>query len=508
MAKQRAGLRDWLAVAAGTIGSFMALLDISIVNAALPTIQGEIGVSGTEGTWVATAYLVAEIVMIPLSPFLVRLFGLRSFLLGAAISFTGFSIVCGLSTTLPMMIAGRVGQGFTGGALIPTAMTIIATRLPPAQQPIGTAAFGGTAILGPVLGPIIGGWLTDNLSWHYAFFLNVPVCAGLALLLLIGLSHERVRLDQLRHADWLGIFGLAIGLGALTVMLEEGQREMWFESAAIVKLAIATVFGFGLIAAGQVYATQPVLKLSLIFSRSFGSVFLLSLIVGVVLYGVTFLIPQFLSVMADYSALQSGQVAFISGIPALLLMPFLPLAFRFFDVRVAVIIGMTLMGVSCAMDWHLTSQSVGSDLTYSQLVRGLGQIFAMMFLNQAAISAVSAEDAGDASALFNAGRNLGGSIGLALMATLQDRQTYLHFNRLGETVSANSATTQEWFVRALMSSSGEAGAYRQLAGQLLEQATVMAYNDLFFAIGLAIAITTPLALFLRPIPSGTQMAIH
>lgn len=508
MAKQRAGLRDWLAVAAGTIGSFMALLDISIVNAALPTIQGEIGASGTEGTWVATAYLVAEIVMIPLSPFLVRLFGLRSFLLGAAISFTGFSIVCGLSTTLPMMIAGRVGQGFTGGALIPTAMTIIATRLPPAQQPIGTAAFGGTAILGPVLGPIIGGWLTDNLSWHYAFFLNVPVCAGLALLLLIGLSHERVRLDQLRHADWLGIFGLAIGLGALTVMLEEGQREMWFESAAIVKLAIATVFGFGLIAAGQVYATQPVLKLSLIFSRSFGSVFLLSLIVGVVLYGVTFLIPQFLSVMADYSALQSGQVAFISGIPALLLMPFLPLAFRFFDVRVAVIIGMTLMGVSCAMDWHLTSQSVGSDLTYSQLVRGLGQIFAMMFLNQAAISAVSAEDAGDASALFNAGRNLGGSIGLALMATLQDRQTYLHFNRLGETVSANSATTQEWFVRALMSSSGEAGAYRQLAGQLLEQATVMAYNDLFFAIGLAIAITTPLALFLRPIPSGTQMAIH
>ena len=138
MASERAGLRDWLAVAAGTIGSFMALLDISIVNAALPTIQGEIGASGTEGTWVATSYLVAEIVMIPLSPFLVRLFGLRNFLLGAAVSFTGFSIVCGISTTLPMMIAGRVGQGFTGGALIPTAMTIIATRLPPSQQPIGT----------------------------------------------------------------------------------------------------------------------------------------------------------------------------------------------------------------------------------------------------------------------------------------------------------------------------------------------------------------------------------
>ncbi|QKR99279.1 DHA2 family efflux MFS transporter permease subunit [Sphingomonas sp. CL5.1] len=508
MASHGARARDWIAVAAGTIGSFMALLDISIVNAALPTIQGEIGASGTEGTWVATSYLVAEIVMIPLSPFLVRLFGLRNFLLGAAVSFTAFSVACGLSTTLPTMIAGRVGQGFTGGALIPTAMTIIATRLPPSQQPIGTAAFGGTAILGPVLGPIIGGWLTDNYSWHYAFFLNVPVCAGLAMLLLFGLDHERLRLNELRKADWLGIAGLVIGLGSLTVMLEEGQREMWFESAMIVKLAIATVFGFALITVGQVRAENPVLKLRLVFSRSFGSVFILSLVIGVVLYGVTFLIPQFLAINAGYSALQSGQVVFISGVPALFMMPFLPLAFKYLDVRVAVMVGMVLIGLSCAMDWHLTTQSSGGDMTYSQLVRGFGQIFAMMFLNQAAISAVAPEDAGDASALFNAGRNLGGSIGLALMATLQDRQTFIHFNRLGEMVSANSATTQEWFAHAMAGPAGEAGAYRQLAGQMLRQATVMAYNDLFFALGVAVAITTPLALFLRPIPSGTQMAMH
>jgi DHA2 family multidrug resistance protein len=276
----------------------------------------------------------------------------------------------------------------------------------------------------------------------------------------------------------------------------------------IVKLAIATVFGFALITIGQVRSAHPVLKLSLIFSRSFGSVFVLSLIIGVVLYGVTFLIPQFLSSMADYSALQSGKVVFVSGIPALMLMPFLPLAFKYLDVRLAVFVGMTLIGVSCAMDWHLTAQSAGGDLTGSQLVRGFGQIFAMMFLNQAAISAVAPEDAGDASALFNAGRNLGGSIGLAMMATLQDRQTFLHFNRLGETVSANAATTQEWFAKATAMPSGEAGAYRQLAGQLLEQSTVMAYNDLFFALGVAIAVTTPLALFLRPISSDTQMAMH
>lgn len=508
----RAALQDWLAVAAGTIGSFMALLDISIVNAALPTIQGEIGASGTEGTWVATSYLVAEIVMIPMSAWLSRLFGLRNFLLLAAVLFTGFSIVCGLATTLPMMIAGRVGQGFTGGALIPTAFTIIATRLPPRQQPIGTAAFGATAILGPVLGPIIGGWLTDNYSWHYAFFLNVPVCVALVTLILVGLKHERLRFDLLGEADWLGVAGLAIGLGALTVMLEEGQREMWFESAFIIKLAVLTVVGFVLLAAGQIFASHPVLKLSLLFHRSFGSVFVLSLVLGMILYGVTYLIPQFLSRMANYSALQSGNVVFISGIPALMLMPFLPLAFKYLDVRVAVMAGLALIGISCIIDWHLTAQSAGSHFTPSQLLRGAGQILVMMFLNQAAISAVAPEDAGDASGLFNAGRNLGGSIGLALMATLQDQRTFQHYHRIADSVSANAVATQDWLAQqtAVMGgqTDGLARSYRMLAGQILQQATVMAYNDLFFSLGIVIAVTAPLALLLKPVPAGTQLAMH
>ncbi|MET1023421.1 MAG: MFS transporter, partial [Pseudoxanthomonas sp.] len=153
----------------------MATLDISIVNAALPTIQGEVGASGTEGTWISTAYLVSEIIMIPLTGWFVRTLGLRNFLVICAVMFTAFSVMCGLSSSLPMMIIGRIGQGFAGGALIPTALTIVATRLPPAQQTMGTALFGMTVIMGPVIGPLLGGWLTENVSWHYAFFLNVPV---------------------------------------------------------------------------------------------------------------------------------------------------------------------------------------------------------------------------------------------------------------------------------------------------------------------------------------------
>src|SRR3546814_512460 len=164
--------RSWIAVAAGALGAMLATLDISIVNSALPVIQGEIGASGTEGTWIATAFLDAEIVVIPLSAWLERLFGLRNLLIIAVSAFTGFSILCGMATDLTTMIIGRTGQGFMGGALIPTAMTIVAKRLPPHQQPIGMALFGMTVILGPVMGPLIGGWLPENLSWHYAFFVN------------------------------------------------------------------------------------------------------------------------------------------------------------------------------------------------------------------------------------------------------------------------------------------------------------------------------------------------
>jgi DHA2 family multidrug resistance protein len=234
-------------VAAGALGALLATLDISIVNSALPTIQGEIGATGTEGTWIATSFLVAEIVVIPLSAWLERLLGLRTLLLIAVTAFTGFSILCGVATDLTTMIIGRTGQGLMGGLLIPTAMTIVAKRLPPHQQPIGMALFGMTVILGPVLGPLLGGWLTENLSWHYAFFVNVPVCALLLLLLLLGLPHERTNWVYLREADWLGIIGMILGLGGLTVVLEEGHREEWFESPLIVQLTIVTVVGFVLL---------------------------------------------------------------------------------------------------------------------------------------------------------------------------------------------------------------------------------------------------------------------
>ncbi|WP_068089924.1 MDR family MFS transporter [Novosphingobium rosa] len=494
---EKADLTAWLAVAAGTLGALMATLDISIVNSALPTIQGEIGASGTEGTWVATSYLVAEIVIIPLAAWFQRVLGLRTFLLIAASLFTLFSMMCGMAGTLPQMIIGRVGQGFTGGALIPTAQTIIAMRLPRSQQPIGIAAFGVTAIMGPVMGPLIGGWLTENVSWHYAFFLNLPVCIALLALLIIGLPHEKSHLDQFKEADWFGILGLALGLGGLTVLLEEGQREQWFASDVIRWMAVVSATGFISIAIGQFTAKRPVIKLRLLADRQFGAVALMGIVLGVVLYGTSYAIPQFLALISGYNALQSGKIVLLSGIPSLFMMAIVPILLKRIDVRIAVATGLLIMGTSALFDTDLTIVSDGGDFVASQLMRGFGQILGMLFLSQACVRSVSREDSGDASGLFNAFRNLGGSFALAGIAIVQDQRSWFHARRIEETLNANGHLVQA----KVASLGGITRAVPQLEQQIQAQALVMTFNDIFWIMGVGTLIVLPLVLFLRPFPS-------
>src|SRR3984957_737519 len=259
-----ATLGDWTAVVAGALGALMATLDISITNSALPQIQGQIGATGTEGTWISTGYLMSEIVMIPLAAWLTRVFGLRNFLLGNATLFTMFSIMCGVSHSLPQMIAGRIGQGFVGGAMIPTAQTIVATRLPRHHMPIGMTMFGLIVLLGPLLGPVVGGWLAENIDWSWCFFLNIPVGVALVTLLFVGLPSDRPQWSTFFKADWLGIVGLAVGLSSLTVVLEEGQRESWFDSTLIVWCSIAALGGITAMLVGQFVTKSPILRLKLL----------------------------------------------------------------------------------------------------------------------------------------------------------------------------------------------------------------------------------------------------
>ncbi|WP_313320023.1 DHA2 family efflux MFS transporter permease subunit [Stenotrophomonas sp.] len=505
---QKADASAWLAVAAGTIGSFMATLDISIVNAALPTIQGEVGASGTEGTWISTSFLVSEIVMIPLTGWFVRTLGLRTFLLICASLFTAFSVMCGLSSSLDMMILGRIGQGFTGGALIPTALTIVATRLPPAQQTLGTALFGMTVILGPIIGPLLGGWLTENVSWHYAFFINVPICAGLIALLVLGLPHEKSDWGGLLRADWLGIIGMTAGLGALTVVLEDGQRERWFESEFIIILSLISLVGFALLALSQFTSSEPVIRLKILFQRSFGAVFVMVGAVGMILFGVMYMIPQFLAVIAGYNTEQAGYVLLLAGLPTVLLMPFMPKMLETIDVRLMVFAGMLCFALACFVNLGLTPDSVGMHFVIGQLLQGCGLALAMMALNQAAITSVPKELASDASGLFNAARNLGGSIGLAIISTFQERRVTFHIDAIGGATTANSPMAQDYLhvLGAQMSDPMQGTA--MLAQIVQQQALVMAYNDLFWIFGIIVVVTLPLVFLLKPLPKGVPLAMH
>jgi DHA2 family multidrug resistance protein len=501
-----ADLGAWLAVAAGTLGAMMATLDISIVNSALPTIQGEIGASGTEATWIATSFLVAEIIVVPLCNWFEKLLGLRRFLLITAILFTFFSIICGIADTLTTMIIGRTGQGLAGGGMIPTAMTIIATRLPRHQQPIGTSLFGITAILGPVIGPVLGGWLTEQWSWHYAFFINIPVCAVLVVLLLVGLPNDKMRPQLLKEADWFGLFGLSIGLGCMTVVLEEGNREQWFSSPLIVQLTIASVIGFVFMIIGQFRSKDPIIRLSLMFDRVFGSVIIMAVMLGMVIYGISFVIPQFLAAIADYNALQAGKIVMLSGVPALGVMMVSPLLMRFVDLRVAVLSGLLILAFACWVDAYLTADAVGGDFIESQLLRGIGTPLAFLFLNQAAISSVPVKYAGDASGLFNTARNLGGSLALAAIATIQEQRMWLHSRRIEETLQANSVGVQDYISGMAQSLGSAEAAMKVIGGNIAREALVMTYNDMFWMLAVGILIVSPLVFLLRPLPKDISVA--
>ena len=506
--EEKASLQDWIAVIAGALGALIASLDISIVNSALPTIQGEIGASGTEGTWISTGYLVSEVVMIPLSAWLTRVFGLRTLLLGCAGLFTVFSMVCGSAHDLPTMILGRVGQGFFGGALIPTAQTIVRTRLPPRQMPIGMTIFGLIVLLGPLVGPVLGGWLTENANWRWCFFLNIPISVGLVGLLLWGLPHQKSHIDEIVNADWLGIVGMTVGLSCLTVVLEEGQRERWFESREIVMLTVSMVIGFIMLAIAQMTAKRPVINLKLMLNRSYASVILIVVVIGIVLYGILYVLPQFLTLIAGYNAEQSGKILFLSGLPAFLMMPFLPLILGKAPLKITVMIGLGCFAVSCFLDTELTADSSGNDFVISQLLRGVGQILCFMPLNQASVGAVSRDQAADAAGLYNMARNLGGSVGLAGLGLFIDRRVESHYDSIASTVTANSDLVQAQVAgrtAALVERSGDvATAHQQalasISGLVRQQAFVITYSECFWVLGVALIAMLPLVLLLRAPP--------
>ncbi len=332
--------RKWVAVAGTMLGAFMAVLDTQITNSSLADISGGIAATPDEGSWISTAYLIGEIITIPLTAWLGGIFTLRWYLLGNVVLFLFFSGMCGISHTLGEMIVFRVGQGFTGGVFIPTALTVVVTMMPRNLQPVGTAMFGLTATLAPAVGPYIGGWLTDRVGWEWNFYINfIP---GILMFATVAatIPAEKMQLGKLKQGDCVGIASLAIGLGSLVAMLEEGQRHDWFGSAFIRNCGILAAIFVPIFVVWELFvAKEPLVKLRLLGSRNLAVSTLLGFVLGLGLYGCVYLIPEYLGTVQGYSPLLIGETLIWVGLPQLFVFPFLPFLMKKVDMRMLIFVG-------------------------------------------------------------------------------------------------------------------------------------------------------------------------
>jgi DHA2 family multidrug resistance protein len=483
--------RTWIAVAAGLLGAFMAVLDIQITNSSLRDILGTLSATQEEGSWISTAYLCAEIVVIPMTALFVRALGQRRYLMLTTALFLAFSTLCGAAWNLQSMIVFRMLQGFTGGALIPMAMTLVMTRLPPAKRAVGMAMFGLTATLAPAMGPTLGGYLTELYGWPSIFYINwVP---GVLLIagMYWGIDKEPMNLQTLIKADWLGIAFMAVGLASLTIFLEEGNSKDWFESSFIITFAALALVGIlGWVVIGF-WRADPFVNLRLYGTRNFLVATALSAVVGMGLYGSSYLLPLYLGQIAGYSPMQIGEVIAWMGLPQLFVMPFVARLSQKIDNRIMCMFGLGLFGISCLMNAFMDATTGYDQLMVTQIIRAIGQPFVMLTLSNFAMNGVQPKDMPSASSLFNMTRNLGGSVGIALLATSLTNREHFHSARLGESVSMLSAATQArldsltqaFIARGIDPATAANQAIEAIDRIVRRESFVMAYNDGFFIVG-------------------------
>lgn len=506
----RVPLKTWIGVMGTILGAFMAVLDIQITNASLKDIQAALGATLEEGSWISTAYLVAEIVVIPMTGWLSQVFSVRRYILVNAAFFTFFSMCCAWAWNLNSMIVFRALQGFTGGILIPMAFAFLLTNLPPKKQPIGMAMFALTATFAPSIGPTFGGWLTENYGWQYVFYLNlVP---GMLLLAAVwyAVDPKPMQLSLLKGGDWWGIISMAIGLGSLQVVLEEGSRKDWFSSDYIVRLSIIATIFLGAFFWIELTRDRPFINLRLLTRRNFGLATIVNVSLGVGLYGSIYILPLYLGQIQQYNAMQIGEVIMWAGVPQLFIVPMMPKLMQRMDMRLMIGIGVSLFAVSCFMNASMTHDTGIDQLRWSQLVRALGQPLIMIPLSTIATAGMEKHEAGSASGLFNMMRNMGGSIGIAALATLVTQREHFHSNRLGESVSLYSPATQErinqmtqFFVsRGADVSVAQDQAIKAIDNIVRREAYVMAFNDCFYFVGIALLLSGIAILGFKKVKAG------
>ncbi|QNQ63968.1 DHA2 family efflux MFS transporter permease subunit [Brucella sp. 6810] len=489
-------------------GMFMAILDIQIVSASLSEIQAGLGASTDEISWVQTSYLIAEVIMIPLSGFLGRLLSTRVLFTISAAGFTLASMLCATATNIEQMIVYRAIQGFIGGGMIPSVFAAAFTIFPPSKRSIVSPMIGLVATLAPTIGPTIGGYLSHAFSWHWLFLVNV----GPGILVTISawnlIDFDEGDLSLLDKFDWWGLFGMAAFLGSLEYVLEEGPRNDWLQDHTIFIMSIILTVGAIVFFYRVFTAEQPIVDFRAFRNMNFAFGSLFSFVMGVGLYGLTYLYPLYLSMIRGYDALMIGEALFVSGLAMFFTAPVAGFLSNRMDPRLMMMIGFVGFAIGTWLVTGLTADWDFNELLMPQILRGCSLMLCMVPINNLALGTLPPSLMKNASGLFNLTRNLGGAVGLAVINTILTRRGDMHYERLAEHVRNGNAEAENMIANltAKYNAAGMDGAsiaIAKLSGMVRQQATLLSFIDVFFILTMMFCSLAICAMLLRkPSPAA------
>ena len=508
----RRHVNPWIVTISVMMATFMELLDTTVVNVSIPHISGNLAATVEEGTWVVTSYLVANAIILPMSGWLARYMGRKKLLLLCVTGFTITSLLCGMATTLPSLIFFRVLQGLTGGGLQPLAQAILLETFPQEKHGHAMAAFGVGILLAPILGPTLGGWITDNYSWRWIFYLNLPVGVfSVAMISRFVFDPPYIRRSAGRVDLW-GIGLLALGLGTLQVVLDTGQRKDWFSSDYIRFFAALSVAGLVSLVIREMMAKDPVVDLRALANRTFSAgVFLIALL-GFVLYASLVLLPIYLETLLGYPAYNAGLALSPRGIGSLATMPLTGYLTSKIDPRRIVVVGLILGSITMFQLSHLNLNAGYWDIFWPQVLQGVALAFLFVPLMALSMSRVPKEKMGNATSIFNLMRNIGGSFGIAIMTTFLARRNQFHQSRLAANITPGNvkaqamiAGMQGWFhSQGIDTVTAKRKALAAAYGVVQAHAAMLSFVEAFWVMGIIFLAMLPFLLLLRRPPRASS----
>jgi MFS transporter, DHA2 family, multidrug resistance protein len=494
--------RRMIAFMAMCFGMFMALLDIQIVSASLNEIQAGLAASGDEIPWVQTAYLIAEVVAIPLSGFLSRALGMRTLFAVSCAGFTLASFMCGLSSSIGTMIVWRALQGFIGGGMVPTVFAAAYTIFPKSRQAVVTPMIGLIATLAPTIGPTVGGYLTEALSWHWLFFINIVPGIAVTVAALTLIDFDKPDYSLLDHFDWWGLIAMAGFLGALEYVLEEGPRYYWLEDETIAYAALVSAVSAVAFFYRAFTARVPIVDLRAFGNRNFAIGSMFSFVLGIGLYGLTYLYPVYLAQVRGYNSLMIGETMFVSGLVMFVCTPIVGRLVTKVDPRFMLSGGFLLFALGTFQMHYLTKDWDFWELFWPQVFRGVGLMCAMIPVTNAALGTLPADRVKNASGLFNLTRNFGGAIGLAAINTVLNNRMDLHLTRLHDAANWSRGPATDMLANltarfADFGSNAQVMALKQMSLMARREATVMSFSDVFLLLTILFVALAALGLMMK-----------